>query len=446
MRRFATLTALPCLTALAITAAAIAQQPNPAVPGRPTPSPQPAAASDPNRPPMPIIDVEFPGGPLSDFVRAIQAAAMESTAKTPINVIIPTEATDIRITAISLKRVSAETALESLRYAFGIQGTHQLEARNMTNSGDEGLTFAIQYAPGRVFPQHQNAVPIQPVQSEAYSLRDLISAPSDMPQDDPTLRMSADSVLAALKLAAELEAADGRIAPTQLLFHPDTQLLIARGTPDQHRLISSVLAQLADTLEQRRGLAADDVASRRHAELQRIEMQAQMEAAKAQLDRAISEQRPAQAELERLEKLFATGSANASELERARAQLEVARANARAAESHAVMLQRRQAVLEGEFGGALLPSSERILAIYDLRDLNSFKGDFYQLVKQVIGKEGKMSVKPAGGDSTGTIEVLATRAQHEALVSIFNTARRLKANEPKLPGITLDQVLQKPKE
>lgn len=447
MRRFATLTALPCLTALAITAAASAHQPNPKQPGimnRP-PLDQPLPA-DAIRPPMPIIDVEFPGGPLSDFVRAIQAAAMESTAKTPINVIIPTEATDIRITAISLKRVSAETALLSLRYAFGIQGTHQLEARNMTNDGDQGLTFAIQYAPGRSSPQMQGVQMSQPIGSEAYSLRELVATPPGADQRDPSLRMSPDAVLGALKLAAELEAGDDRVSPTQLLFHPDTQLLIARGTPDQHRLISSVLAQLADTLQQRRELAADDEANRRHAELQQIEIQAQIDAARANLDRALSELRPAKAEVDRLEKLFASGSVSESELERAKAQQEVAQATARAAESFLMSLDRRQQVLSRHSDRPSAPSSERILAIYDLRDLASFKGDFYSLVKQIVGDDGKMSVRASSGDPTGSIEVRATKAQHEILVSIFNTARRLKTNEPKLPGITLDQVLQKPKE
>lgn len=448
MRRFATLTALPCLTALAITAAAIAQQPHPAVPGRP---PQGQPASDVNRPPMPIIDVEFPGGPLSDFVRAIQAAAMESTAKTPINVIIPTEATDIRITAISLKRVSAETALLSLRYAFGVQGTHQLEARNMTNDGDQGLTFAIQYAPGRSLPQMaaQNQMQMQPVQSEAYSLRELIDAPSHMPHDDPSLRMSADSILAALKLAAELEAADGRVAPTQLLFHPDTQLLIGRGTPDQHRLIHSVLAQFEETLQHRRSLHGELRSRSQQAELQKLELDAQIKMATAQVDKARSEIPPAEAEVMRVQKLVDEGLASAAELERSRAQFAVAMANVRSAQAHAEMTQSRAAVIGRENSTRNWMASttqEQVLGIYDVRDLAQYKSDFHAIVKQVIGSEGKMEVKPISGDPTGSIEVRATKAQHEILVSIFNTARRLKTNEPKLPGITLDQVLQKPKE
>lgn len=451
MHLLATALRLPVILALSLTAAAIAQQPHPAVPGRSTPSPQPAATSDPNRPPMPIIDVEFPGGPLSDFVRAIQAAAMESTAKTPINVIIPTEATDIRITAISLKRVSAETALESLRYAFGIQGTHQLEARNMTNDGDQGLTFAVQYAPGRSSPQvtSQMQMQMQPVQSEAYSLRELIDAPSPMPQDDPSLRMSADSILAALKLAAELEAADGRSAPTQLLFHPDTQLLIARGAPDQHRLIHSVLNQLQEMLQQRRAMLGELKSRAQKSELQMLELESQTRMAMAQLDKARSELRPAEAEISRIEKLVAQGLSPETDLERSRAQLEVAMANVRSAEAHAQMMKSRAEILARD-GAARAELSttlqERVLAIYDVRDLAQYKGDFLTIVKQVIGSDGKMEVKPISGDPTGSLAIRATRAQHEILVSIFNTARRLKTGEPKLPGMTVDQLLQQSKE
>lgn len=441
-------TALALFAALTVTAAAIAQQPHPAVPGRPTPNLQPAAAPDPNRPPMPIIDVDFAGGTVQEFVKVIQKAAMESTAKTPVNVMIPTEAGAISLPAISLKRVSAETALETLRYAFGVQGAHQLEARNMTNPGDEGLTFAIQYAPGRSSPQMQGVQMQQPIQSEAYSLRELISVPEGLPADNDSLRMTPDAVLGALKLAAELESVNATTTPTQLLYHPDTQLLIARGTPDQHRLISSILRQLADMLEQRRDQHGDELSRAHHNELQILELKAQAAAAQAQVQRARSELGPATAELERIEKLFQAGSASASEVERARANLGVAQANLQGAEVQMQTLEQRAEVLQRKAKADSMPAErqEPIVVIYDVRDLANFKADFYGLVKQVIKPDGKMSIKAASGDPTGIIVVHATRPQHEILVAIFNTARRLKTNEPKLPGQTLDTLIEQSKE
>ena len=435
------LTALPIAAALAVGSLAHAQEGG--QPARPQNS-DPVASAQP-RPSMPVIDVDFKGGTVAQFVQAVQQAAMQAS-KTPVNIMVPAEAQQVELPPIQFRRVSAETALQSLQYAFGDRNQHTFAARNMTSSGDESLTFAIQYVVGRTPGVPQSAFPMQPTMSQAYSLRDLITAPPNASQSDASLRMSADTVLGALKLAAELESGDKRVEPTQLLFHPDTQLVIARGTQDQLRLIENVIGQLSATLAQRRDVVANDDARRQHTELQQIELQAQIDAAKAQLDRALSEQRPAQVEVARLEKLVASGSASTSDLERARAQREVAQANARAAEAHLAMLERRREILSRGAGHTTVPDTERIVGLYDLRDLNSFKGDFYQLVKQVIGKEGTMSVKPAGGDSTGTIEVRTTRAQHEALVSIFNTARRLKSNEPKLPGITVDQVLQKDKE
>lgn len=423
--------------------ASLAQQPVPA--GR-VPGGQQQPSREENRPPMPVIDVEFAGGPVREFIKAVQKASMEAAAKTPVNVMVPAEAAEVSLPAVSLKRVSAETALETLRYAFGMQGQHQFETRNMTNEGDEGLTFAVQYAPGRGSAQMQPMGPMPQVLSEAYSLRDLIDTPEGLPADDQSLRMSPDAVLGALKIAAELEATDARVTPTQLLFHKDTQLMIARGTPDQQRLVINVLSQLRATMEQRRERFADAQSRERNTQLQRVELEAQIQHARAQLDRANSELGPAEEAVARLGQLVAAGSASKADLERAQANLDVARANARAAETNVMMHLRRQEILEtgGVKGNA--PAADLLVAIYDVRDLANFKGDFFSLVKQVIGREGKSEVHPTGGDTTGSLVVRATRERHELLVSIFNIARRLKTNEPNLPGQTLEQLIDKSKE
>ncbi len=440
---------LPVFVVLAASVATAAQkQPPSPVP----PSVQVPTQARPRQvegPPMPVIDVDFAGGTVGEYVHAVQKAAMESSAKTPVNVMVPAEAAKITIPAVSLKRVSAATALETLRYAFGTQGQHQFDARNMTNEGDESLTFAIQYAPGRNVQQMSMPVPTMPIQSEAYSLRDLILTPAGLPQDNPSLRMPHEAVLGALRIAADLEAGDERVVPTQLLFHPDTQLLIARGTPDQHRLISSVLAQLNETIGQRRQQYLSAGSRSRADELQKIELEAQIQNAQAQLDKARSEVRAAEAEVSRTEKLMAAGNVGSSEFERARANLDVARANVSAAEANVVMFSRRRDVLAQGAGGGAIPaaaSRELLPAIYDLRDLAEYKRDFFDLVKRTISPEGTMEVKPISGDSSGSILVRATRAQHEVLVALFNVSRRLKANEPKLPGISLEQLLQQPKE
>ncbi len=87
-----------------------------------------------------------------------------------------------------------------------------------------------------------------------------------------------------------------------------------------------------------------------------------------------------------------------------------------------------------------------VLAVYDVRDLAAFKSDLNRLVRLVVGEAGSIDVRPASGDTTGSLVVRAPRDRHEILVSIFNTARRLKNNEPNLPGITLEQIIEKPRE
>jgi len=402
---------------------------------------------DPIRPPMPIIDVEFPGGSVQEFVSAIQKAASQSSAKTPVNVMVPSEAADVPLPAVSLKRVSAETALQTLRHAFGNHGPFQLRSDNMTSDGDEGLTFALQFSK-QFSGVPQQVTMHQPAVSQAYSLRGLLIAPAELDQNDSGLRLSADAVLGALKLASELEATDATVAPTQLLYHEDTKLLIARGTPDQHRLIEGVIEQITATLLQRRAEVAQAQDRSRSDEMQILDLESQGQAIRAQFDRARSELGPATAEVKRLEQLVASGAGGQGDLERAKAQLQIAETNVGAAEAQMAIAQRRREILRtGNAGSHHVPKAEKVVVVYDVRDLANFKRDFMDLVKQVIGPDGKMDVVPASGDSTGSLVVKAGRDRQEILVNIFNTARRLKANEPKLPGATLDQLIQKsPKE
>jgi hypothetical protein len=181
--------------------------------------------------------------------------------------------------------------------------------------------------------------------------------------------------------------------------------------------------------------------------MQLLELRAQGAGLQAQIERAETELAPATAELDRLEKLFQAGSAGASEVERARANVAIARANFSAALAQRKLLEERAEILQRKGQSPRgVANGESITVIYDLRDLATFKADFYNLVKSVIRPDGKMSVKPAAGDPTGAVVVDATRAQHEVLVSIFNTARRLKTNEPKLPGTTLDALIEQSKE
>ena len=153
MRRPSLFAALPLFASVALSCVASAQsEPNQGLSAAQAAHAavvrnQPAAPRpDFVRPPMPIIDVEFAGGSVQEFVSAIQKAATQSAAKTPVNVMVPSEAAEVPLPAVSLKRVSAETALQTLQYAFGNQGPFQLRSDNMTRDGDEGLTFALQFS------------------------------------------------------------------------------------------------------------------------------------------------------------------------------------------------------------------------------------------------------------------------------------------------------------
>lgn len=411
----------------------------PGAPARATTRPE-------NRPPMPIIDVEFAGGTVRDFVRALQKAAVESAAKTPVNVMIPAEAADIGLPAVSLKRISAETALQTLEYAFVSMGPHRVLIRNMTNEGDEGLTFAIQYQfvqQGVSMPQ---ASPQGPIVSEAHSIRELLDVPEGLLQKDPALRMAPETVLGALKLASEMEAAESRGAPVHLMFHPDSQLLIARGTPEQQRLVLGVLRQLRETIDQRRMRHAEALMRQQQHRLTTVELEAQIREAEAQLKRARAELAPVAAEAQRMRQFFDDGKLTKTDLERAQAAADVAEADVQAAESNLMMMVRKRDILAAGGGWPGAPTGEMVLAVYDVRDLAAFKSDLNRLVRLVVGEAGSIDVRPASGDTTGSLVVRAPRDRHEILVSIFNTARRLKNNEPNLPGITLEQIIEKPRE
>lgn len=498
-RTVSTLLAALLLTAAAPTAT-LAQQDDeaPAARGRrggttaPTiapPRPMPAAEDD--APAGPIININFAGGTLAAYVQAVRDAAAK--AGQPVNIVLPKEAEGETVPAISLVNVTPKTALDSLSYAFPEQSGLAVAAKLISSDREQSLTFALRYAktgrgslpaqPGMAMMSPQN-----PRSSRVYSLRTLVESPEGLPPD-PNLTMPVENVLSALRAAAELETSanapgDKDEAP-EFLLHKESQLLICRGTQGQQQLVESLLAELRATLQPKRERAYESAKLSATMKMQEVTLDAQLEQRKNMLKRCDAEVKIAKDNLEQAETLHKSGTMSVGEVNDVRSRLNQAESNFEQAQSdvraalNQIEVLRAQMKAQGGVGpmgvGASAPTAAALGAagptvklVYEVKDLQPLHKDLYTFCKLAVpgnwdevgpyDQEEPYRNAPADPHRqkysaryyatemwkrTGKMPMIATRQQHMVIAQYLTTVRRAKANEPDLPGLDVDQMIQK---
>jgi hypothetical protein len=458
--------ALACLTCAA------AAQPKPGGPPGPPGAPaQPSPLTPPPSQPEqvgPIISVNFAGGQLRDYVAAVREAAAK--VGQGVNIIMPKEAETETVPAISLTSVSVDTALRALSFTFTDNSGPQVATRVISNTSDQTITFAMQYAnrrPSLATPPGMMMQGSEPRTSRVYSLRSLIEPPEGLPPD-PALIMPVEGVLSALRAAAELETkanAEGGTradAPPEFLLHKDSQLLICRGTNSQQKLVESVLAELMNSLQPKRIRATETAKNAANAKLQEITMRAELEQAQTMVKRCEDELSAAEIRAQRVNELVKGGQAPVTEVETARAQVMTAQSNVRSAQSNLRAAQERMDVIAAQrkAGVAVGPIPEigdAVEITYEVKDIAALHKDLYKFCKQAIpgnwdeqGRYAQPKDQPNYGNEhwalaiwkSGTMPMTATPAQHRLIVDYLNTIRRAKAGEPNLPGLDADQLIK----
>lgn len=266
-------------------------------PGTPNRLP-PQVAQTPGADPGPIVTVSFPGGTVKDYVKAVQAAA----AETSVNVLVPAEAAEVPLPPISLKGVTVKTALEALAYAYptGIGVEHSFAVRSFGESSDSATAFAILYSRSR---QPQTTLPAgpqfaphygphAPAQIQVFSLTEFI--------DPPALARAEDAAMPVEVLLTAVEAAlalGGDEAPeAEVRFHKESGILIVRGTSQQIDLVRSLLGELRKDLQTRWAVAGQQASreAERRFHQQRIELEMEL----VDRERKLLERRAAELKLQ----------------------------------------------------------------------------------------------------------------------------------------------------
>jgi hypothetical protein len=183
---------------------------------------------------QPVISLEFPGGPLADFVEAVRKSGKD------VNVLLMTpEAGKISLPPVRLKSVSVDAALAVL---------HNCEFRW------DDTTVALDVEPfgprsqGAVYRITANRIDRKsggPTEVHVWTVADLLIK-----------GLTAEEILTAVETAIELYG--GKSPAAQIRFHEATGLLVGSGTGDQLAAIDRVVRELREGVE-RVGQAAAQV-------------------------------------------------------------------------------------------------------------------------------------------------------------------------------------------
>jgi hypothetical protein len=255
----------------AVAAAVVVGSGGPAALGQPQPQSVPRQVP-PQFPghqgsPGPVVSVDFPGGTVAEYIEAVQRAGGDR----PVNVLVPAEAAGVPVPPISLRGVTARTALEALTYAFpfGYGAKHEFGVRSFGDDPEATNAFAIMYSKGQQIGMmpgqlNQAAGPARGrEQIQVFSLTELVAPPGAGEDVGVPVDVLLTAVEAALGIGAGDEEADGEGgsgAPAQVRFHEESGLLIVRGTGEQISLVSSLLGELRKDVVSRWSTARQDAA------------------------------------------------------------------------------------------------------------------------------------------------------------------------------------------
>lgn len=188
-----------------------------------------------------IADLDFDGGSLEAFVRALRKAAGDS----PVNIVYGPEAAGIPVPPIDLQHVDAFMALRSVSQASSslVKRDPQLVPFiwNVDRiSGDGTPVYTIQvHELSRGRASGPGSVPAAQLHTAVHSIANLTSGPG---------AMSADDVLAAIQLGLEM---DGK-GDAKLSYHEETGLLFARVTNEQANAIEMTIVHLRQSMAARK--------------------------------------------------------------------------------------------------------------------------------------------------------------------------------------------------
>jgi hypothetical protein len=192
--------------------------------------------------PQPTINLQFPGGTLDEYLKALQTAAGK------INLIVEApEAQAIRVPSVQLESVTVRAALGLLT------GLHKLA---------DGTNVQVTLEEFGEIKGDDRVIPVLRLRTQPWGIQ-LGSPPEvrvwnigDLLAD----KKKPEGVLTAVETAVGLLDSDHR--PAQIRYHEDTTLLVVSGNSEQLNAIDRVVGGIREGVKRERAAAAATSSSR----------------------------------------------------------------------------------------------------------------------------------------------------------------------------------------
>lgn len=195
--------------------------------------------------PSPLIDLDFAGGTLEEFIVVLREAA-----ETPVNVMIPDPAVlKHPVPALNFRHVSLANVLKALEWTTGPDNQARIV---VTDRGEElgEPIYGIHRVQAPSFPRAMPVgVPVSPPSVRVFMIRDLIEAPQGAGVDGTTV-LSSESLLAAVD-AVLASVPEGAERPT-VRYHPESATLIVTAPEQQLHAVNQMLLSVQEDIHHRR--------------------------------------------------------------------------------------------------------------------------------------------------------------------------------------------------
>ncbi len=179
---------------------------------------------------VPLYTVKFDGGTVQEYLEALRAGSNNA----PLNVTCAKELLRERIDAINLEQVSLMTALNAIGAASNDPMVHW-DVQPLDTGMIESSSGAMRAF--KLVQQRGDSKWLRGSEVKTFSLREYVG---EARGDEAVKR--ATTLISAAEAALGI---DDKGEPTWVVkFHPDSGLLIVRGTPDDLAVVSQVVAQL----------------------------------------------------------------------------------------------------------------------------------------------------------------------------------------------------------
>ncbi|MEZ6243661.1 MAG: hypothetical protein R3B57_11535 [Phycisphaerales bacterium] len=281
------------------------------------------------------LDISFPGGTLQDFVEAIKAAVPENVT----NVLLRHEAATLEVPPMELRSVSTKTAFELAVPTRGQWTEPQPDGSSIEYYRDLDVVGGdAMSAPVFVVDAKQWTHPREPVMNKASPEPriDVFSVEKAV-KDDADVK----ELLTAIDTALALGESDSK---AEVKFHPDSALLIVRGTPDQISTIDRVIERFRETGSARTNEHREKIAQVAELKANLIERRADMQRWEAQLELDAGE-------VDRLKQLAEKEIVSDKELHEAAMRLRMSEAEVQAARARYDAAEEKMKMLGGDEAG-----------------------------------------------------------------------------------------------